>query len=252
MMFQELCLLHFIYIWIAIAIILFPIQLFVSAPYGRHTKTTWGPMMSNKLGWIMMEAWALLAFWSVYFYFFNNNSYSLFFAILYTLHYIHRSFIFPLRTHTKGKQMPVFIALSALIFNSINASLIAYYLSDVSVYPENYFIKWNFVVGLILFVCGFLGNYKSDDILINLRKPGEKGYKIPSGFLFKYISCPNHFCEILEWLGYMLMLSNIAGIAFFVWTAANLLPRALHHHRWYKQNFKDYPSERKAVLPYVI
>ena len=114
-MFTSFTLSGIIYIWIAIALILFPIQLFISAPYGRHTKTTWGPMISNKLGWILMEGWALVAFWSVYIVYFSYNSYSLFFAGLYTFHYINRSFIFPLRTNTKGKEMPLMIALSAML-----------------------------------------------------------------------------------------------------------------------------------------
>ena len=94
-----------------------------------------------------MEGWALIAFWVVYLVFFNSNVYSLIFAALYTFHYINRSFIFPLRTNTKGKQMPLMIALSATFFNSINASSIGYYLSNVSVYNTEYFIQWNFVIG---------------------------------------------------------------------------------------------------------
>ena len=37
-------------------------------------------------------------------------------------------------------------------------------------------------------------------ILKNLRKPGEKGYKIPAGFLFNYITCANYFAEIMGWV----------------------------------------------------
>ena len=89
-MFEQLTLTHFLYIWIAIAIIIFPVQLFVSAPYGRHTKTSWGPMISNQFGWFIMEVWALVACWFFYTKYFNSNRYSLFFVTLYTLHYIHR------------------------------------------------------------------------------------------------------------------------------------------------------------------
>jgi steroid 5-alpha reductase family enzyme len=144
------------------------------------------------------------------------------------------------------------IALSAMLFNSVNASSIGYYLSNVTKYPADYFLHWNFIIGLILFVIGFYINYKSDGILIHLRKPGETGYKIPEGFLFRYISCPNHFGEMLEWFGFMLLIWNLAGVSFFVWTVSNLLPRALHHHKWYLQNFADYPKDRKAVFPFVI
>ena len=249
---EQFSLTHFLYLWIAIAILLFPIQLFISAPYGRHIKSTWGPMLPNKLGWVLMEAWALVAFWLLYGINFNTNPYSLFFASIYTLHYIHRSFIYPLRTKTKSKEIPIVITVSAMVFNSINAGVLGYYLAKISVYPIGYFKHWKFILGLLIFLFGFVVNYKSDDILIRLRQPGETGYKIPQGFMFKYISCPNHFGEMLEWFGFMLMLWNLAGAAFFVWTVSNLLPRALHHHKWYLANFSNYPKDRKAVLPFIV
>lgn len=199
-----------------------------------------------------MEGWALVACWVFYLKYFNTNNYSLFFVGLYTLHYINRSFIFPLRTHTDGKQMPIIIAFSAMLFNSVNASSIGYYLSNVTVYAKNYFMEWNFFAGLILFFVGFYINNKSDGMLINLRKPGETGYKIPQAFLFKYISCPNLFGEMIEWFGFMLMVWNLAGVSFFVWTVSNLLPRALAHHKWYNEKFSDYPKDRKAVFPFIL
>ncbi|HNF47758.1 MAG TPA: DUF1295 domain-containing protein [Chitinophagales bacterium] len=242
----------FVWIWIAIAVLIFPIQLFITAPYGRHTKKSWGPMISNKVGWFMMEAWAPVWFVIVYLLHPSYQFYNLLFASLYLLHYINRGFIYPFRTNTKGKQMPLVIAMSAMLFNSVNAGTIAYYLSRVSVYPDNYWQSWHFIAGVFLFILGFVINLKADDMLIHLRKPDETGYKIPRGFLFEYISCPNHFGEIIEWLGYFLMSWNLASLSFFIWTFSNLFPRALKHHQWYKAHFEDYPSERKAVLPGVV
>ena len=148
--------------------------------------------------------------------------------------------------------MPLVIALSAMLFNSVNAGSIGYYLSKLSDYPTGYLLQWNFILGIILFIAGFCINYKADDMLIHLRKPGETDYKIPQGFLYKYISCPNLFGEMIEWLGFMLMVWNLTGVAFFVWVISNLLPRALHHHKWYLVKFSDYPKERKAVLPFIV
>jgi len=45
------------------------------------------------------------------------------------------------------------------------------------------------------------------------------------------------------------MTWSLPGLSFAVWTAANLIPRALHHHSWYKKEFKDYPQKRKAIFP---
>jgi hypothetical protein len=40
----------------------------------------------------------------------------------------------------------------------------------------------------------------------------------------------------------------------FAWMfmIANLLPRAIAHHRWYANNFPDYPKERKAIIPFIL
>ena len=48
------------------------------------------------------------------------------------------------------------------------------------------------------------------------------------------------------------MTMNLAGLIFFFWTLANLLPRALSNHEWLKREFEDYPKNRKAVIPGII
>ena len=75
---------------------------------------------------------------------------------------------------------------------------------------------------------------------------------MPKGGLFRYVSCPNHFGEIVEWAGFAVMCWNLPALSFAVWTAGNLIPRSLSHHRWYREHFPDYPAERKAVIPFVL
>ena len=36
--------------------------LFVTAPYGRHRRPGWGPTVSNRVGWILMEMPAVALF----------------------------------------------------------------------------------------------------------------------------------------------------------------------------------------------
>jgi 3-oxo-5-alpha-steroid 4-dehydrogenase 1 len=45
---------------------------------------------------------------------------------------------------------------------------------------------------------------------------------------------------------------SLAGLSFALWTFANLVPRALSNHRWYKEQFPDYPKNRKAILPFLL
>ncbi|KAA3621560.1 MAG: DUF1295 domain-containing protein, partial [Bacteroidetes bacterium] len=135
----------------------------------------------------------------------------------------------------------------------INGFSNGYYLGTLSEpYPVSWFWDVRFIVGILVFVAGAYINFSSDNILLALRKPGEKDYKIPYGGLFKYVSCPNLFGEILEWFGFAIMCWNLPALAFAVWTATNLIPRALSHHRWYLANFDNYPVSRKAVIPGIF
>lgn len=223
---------------------------FVAAPYGRHIKKGWGPEISNKMGWIYME---LPSFAIILYFYLNSNqsNYAAMLSILWLVHYFNRTFIYPFRIRTKGKKMPLVIVLSAVLFNLVNSSTNGYYLASLEEYTSLSFESWNFYLGSSLFIIGFISNQISDNILIHLRKPGEVGYKIPNGFLFKYISCPNHLSELVQWGGFALMAWNIPATCFFIWTCANLIPRALRHHKWYKEHFSAYPVNRKALIPKI-
>jgi len=241
--FNLLCL-----IWAMIGVATFVLLQFVRAPYGRHIKKGWGPEISNKIGWIIME----LPSFSIVLYFLitsSQSAYAQMLSLLWLVHYLNRTFIYPFRIRTQGKKMPMAIVVSAIFFNLTNAGLNGYFLSTYEEYGLSNFQSWNFYLGIILFTVSFITNQISDTILIHLRKPGETGYKIPKGFLFKYISCPNHLSEILQWTGFALMAWNYPAACFLIWTMANLIPRATGHHKWYLRNFKDYPKNRKALLP---
>ena len=217
------------------------------APYGRHTSKKWGISIDNKLGWIIMELPALLVCPAIYFYFKIDFDISIMFICLWIIHYFNRTIIFPFRIKTKGKKMPLAIVLSAFFFNIVNGLINGYFLSNIDMHSVSIFL----ITGFLLFVLGLYINISSDNKLINLRKI-KKGYFIPKGGLFKYISCPNFFGEIIEWFGFALMTFNIGSLSFFIWTCCNLIPRALAHHTWYKNKFNEYPKERKAILPFLI
>lgn len=143
--------------------------------------------------------------------------------------------------------MPLAIVLSAFFFNIVNGLINGYFLSNINLHSVSIFL----IAGFLIFILGLCINIYSDNKLINLRKI-KKGYFVPKGGLFKYISCPNFFGEILEWFGFALMTFNIGSLSFFIWTCCNLIPRALAHHKWYKNKFNGYPKERKAILPFLI
>jgi len=239
--------------WTVLAIVIFPTQFLVTAPYGRHARTDWGPSVPNRLGWFIMELVSLVVFVGLFLLGPTAKTAPMWvFFALWAAHYVNRSLIFPWRTRTRGKSMPVMIMVSAIVFNVVNAGLNGTYLGwSGAVYPVEWLSDPRFIAGLVVFAAGAAINIWSDNRLIGLRADGSQGYTIPRGGLFEWVSCPNHMGEIIQWSGFALMCWNWPALSFAVWTAANLIPRAVSHHKWYRKTFPDYPSGRRAVIPGV-
>lgn len=251
---NEALFLRLIYGWILFGFLIFIVLLFVPAPYGRHTRKGWGFMISNRLGWVLMEIPSLIIFATLFLVGPGRpQPVTWIFFFIWVAHYTNRSLIYPFRTRTKGKQMPLMIAIFAIFFNLANASFNGSYFSWFS---REYSIDWlydiRFILGSLLFVTGVVINLGSDNYLLHLRKRSTNGYQIPRGGMFRYISCPNFFGEILEWTGFAIMTWSPAAVAFALWTFFNLAPRAMEHHKWYKKEFADYPEKRKALVPFLL
>ncbi|MBN1413572.1 MAG: DUF1295 domain-containing protein [Bacteroidales bacterium] len=241
-------------IWIALSIGIFILLLYVTAPYGKHLKKGWGPNLSNRLGWIIMEIPSALLM-LVYFITGHgqNNIILLIFLIIWEVHYLHRSLIFPFRSQSNKKDMPLVVVIMGIFFNTANTYFNGLYLFHFSSgYTLSWLVDIRFIAGVVLFIAGFVINQHSDHVLFGLRKPGEMDYKIPQGGLYRWVSCPNYYGELLEWTGWAIATWSLAGASFAIWTFANLVPRALASHKWYIRQFPEYPKNRKAVIPYLL
>ena len=141
----------------------------------------------------------------------------------------------------------------AASFNVVNGYLNGRWLFTLGPeLPVSWLYSPQFLVGALIFIAGLALNLHSDALLRRLRRDGDSGYKIPHGGLFRWVSCPNYLGEILEWIGWAIATASLGGWSFAAWTAANLVPRAISHHRWYRQHFPDYPRERKALIPWLL
>lgn len=226
--------------------------LWTTAPYGRHAREGWGPTVPSRVSWIVMEAPAVLLYVAVFALGEHRTELvPLVMLGLWQLHYVHRTFVFPFRMRIGGKRMPISVPLLAIAFNSLNAYVNARWISEFGSYEVDWLWDPRFLAGAALFLVGMGINVHADTVLIHLREPGETSYKIPTGGLYRYVTCPNYFGEILEWTGWAIMTWSLAGLSFAVFAAANLAPRAFSNHAWYKQKFPDYPKERRALLPFI-
>ncbi len=243
----------FICIWLIIGFITFIYLFFESAPYGRHIKEGWGISIPAKLGWVVMESPCVLLMLAYALIVKDQlEIMHIAFLFLWLLHYIHRTFIYPFKIKMTNPVMPISIAVSAFCFNLINVSIQAFGIFYFTQYDENWIFNPVFIIGTLIFFVGMYINVKSDYLINEMKKNKGPGYHIPNKFLYKYISAPNYFGEIIEWIGWAILTFSISGVVFLLWVVANLFPRAIGHHQWYKNKFEDYPKERKAIIPGII
>lgn len=238
---------------IGCAVVAFVLLQFLSAPYGRHVRDGWGPRLPTKLGWILMEAPAVFLWLYVYARGEHRaDAAPLILLGLWQLHYVNRTFVYPLRARSTQSNMPVTMAALAFVFQCANAYVNARQVSHFGDYGADWLRSPQLLIGGAVFAAGFVINNHADHVLRNLRKPGETGYKIPRGGLYERVTCPNYLGELLEWTGWAVATWSLAGVSFLVFTAANLVPRALTNHAWYREKFDDYPPQRKALIPFVL
>jgi len=173
---------------------------------------------------------------------------------LWQAHYAHRAFVYPFQLRAApGATMALVPVVLGALYCTVNGYLNGTF---TSTYGSHLTAAWladpRFASGVFLYVVGYAINKQSDRILRSLRPPGETGYRIPYGGGYRWVSSPNYLGEIVTWSGFALASWSLAGVSFVAMTAANLVPRALSNHRWYRETFADYPADRKAILPWVL
>jgi protein-S-isoprenylcysteine O-methyltransferase Ste14 len=242
--------------FIVFDIVTFLALFFFPAQYGRlknSNRTSF--MMPSKYGWILEEIPNLLI--TLYYTCLYSTPKSTVGVINYLvlsmffIHYIHRTLIFPFSI-VNSKNMPLEIMLLGATFTTFNSIMICRSVLFFADYNWDYIVSFRFMLGLALFILGMYINIYHDYSVISQRK-GKDGYIVPKGGLFEYISCPNYFGEIVEWLGFAIASGTFSGLVFGISTFSNLFPRALEYHKWYHNKFGEgYPKGRKAIIPFII
>lgn len=228
--------------------------LLLDAPYGRFVREGWGVALSSRWAWFIMEFPAALSIFVVALRGDHGDVLSLLFLVIWEVHYLYRSLLYPaLMRDPRTCTMPLVLIAIAVLYNCANGFVNGYHLFHRSVtYTSAWLTDPRFIAGMALFAAGMATHVWSDRILQRLRTPGEHDYRIPHGGPFRYVSSPNYAGEMFQWCGFALATWSLAGLSFAVFTIANLLPRALATHRWYRETFDDYPVDRKAVLPGIL
>lgn len=228
-------------------------SLFVKSPYGRFASKRFGPSLPIRAGWLVMEAPAVL-FYPMFFAGPRSGELvPLLFAGVWTLHYANRAIYFPLAMRPrKDGRMAWLVVLIGMAVVCAHAWFYASWLGELGTHlSADWLTDPRFLLGLPLYLFGLGLNVHSDAVLRRLRRSGE-GYRVPHGGGFRWVSCPHYLGELLAWSGLALATWCPGGLFVLAVSAANLVPRARAIHLWYRRELPDYPTERRALIPFLF
>ena len=237
-----------------IAAIVFFALYFVEAGYGMLFDKKWGFPIPNKIAWVCMEApvfFVMLILWAQ-----SERQFEtvpLLFFLFFELHYLQRSFIFPLLIKGKSK-MPLGIMAMGIVFNLLNGyiqGMWIFFLAPEGLYSSEWLTTPQFILGTMVFFCGMAINWQADYIVRHLRKPGDTNHYLPRGGMFEYVTSANYFGELMEWCGFAILTWSASGALFAWWTFANLVPRANTIWHKYKAMFGEEVGSKKRIIPFI-
>jgi len=144
------------------------------------------------------------------------------------------------------------------------------------------------VVCVVLFLFGQYQQYRHHNILGRIRSRAIGGscqekvshqHAIPRTGWFEYVSCPHYLAEILiyfalvlyakqslgsyspfnnqlfsemKWFDFAHSFTQVKEEILFLWVVVNLSISSSNSHYWYKSKYDDYPSQRRALIPFVF
>ncbi|KAG5953785.1 hypothetical protein E4U53_002641 [Claviceps sorghi] len=109
------------------------------------------------------------------------------------------------------------------------------------------------LVGLALYLFSETGNALVHLYLSSLRSPGGTERKIPSGYGFALVTCPNYMYEILAWVGIIIASRDWTVALFISIGAAQMYTWAKGKETAYRKEFPDkYKKKRFVILPGLL
>ncbi|KAM3864134.1 very-long-chain enoyl-CoA reductase-like [Diretmus argenteus] len=137
------------------------------------------------------------------------------------------------------------------------AAWMAYYINH-PLYTPPYYGQQQIQTALYVFLFCQVGNFSIHVALRNLKPPGSRVKKIPYAtknpftWIFFLVSCPNYTYEVGTWIGFTVM-TQCVPVAFFTLVGfIQMTVWARGKHRSYLKEFRDYPTLRSPILPFVL
>ena len=169
-------------------------------------------------------------------------------AIMVMVHFLKRC-LECLFVHRYSGKMPVASSAFISFFYTLLAFSCSYFTESVA---TGKFENWCEVWGYRLFFVGILGNGYHHYLLATLRKPGEKGYKVPRGGFFEFVATPHYFFELIGWYSISLASQHAMVFLFAFAMSVYLFDRAVAQSDWNRRKIPGYPKSRKVIVPFVF
>uniref|UniRef100_A0A8C8DK92 Trans-2,3-enoyl-CoA reductase a n=1 Tax=Oryzias sinensis TaxID=183150 RepID=A0A8C8DK92_9TELE len=138
-----------------------------------------------------------------------------------------------------------------------SAAWMAYYINH-PLYTTPLYGQQQVNAGLYIFLFCQVGNFSIHVVLRNLKQPGSKVKKIPYPtrnpftWIFWLVSCPNYTYELGSWIGFTVMTQCVPVALFTLVAFIQMTVWAKGKHRSYLKEFRDYPTLRSSILPFIV
>jgi len=171
-----------------------------------------------------------------------------------TFHYLKRLLETQFVHRFSHDTMPIFNIIKNSSYYWGFAAFVSYFVNHpLYTSPSTTQIYASLIIFVIAEICNGIVHIQ----LRNLRPENSRERRIPRGFLFKFVSCPNYTMEILAWFAFSVMTQSLPALIFSICGAAQMIVWAIGKHKRYIKEFTKESKEgpyprRKIIFPFVF
>ncbi|XP_047014673.1 very-long-chain enoyl-CoA reductase isoform X2 [Ictalurus punctatus] len=178
-------------------------------------------------------------------------------CVCHSLHYIKRLMetVFVHR-FTHGT-LPLGVIIRNCVYYWGFAAWLAYYINHPLYTPPSYG-RPQIGCALVMFTLCEVGNFSIHWSLNTSGGDGDKyrsfphPSKNPFTWLFFFVSCPNYTYEVGVWVSFSIMTQCVPVAVFTLIGFVQMTIWAKWKHKAYTREFKDYPTLRMSILPFIL
>lgn len=167
------------------------------------------------------------------------------------LHFLKREFETLFVHKFSANTMPVFnIFKNCFFYWAFSGLLCAYFIYSPSSLAAKASEPAIDAVGSLIYLFGETGNALVHRYLASLRSTGGTERKIPVGYGFDLVTCPNYMFEVISWVGVIVASRDWTVAVFIALGTFQMSDWARAKERAYRKEFGDrYKKKRYTMLP---